>query len=609
MMRLDMGEPLKAALNGHAARVAVVDSERSITYRDLDQLSDDVALRMLAAGAEPGDRVILAIDRSVYALVGIVAAMKAGLAYVPQEWDGQDEHAFDRIHGSDRSLFLTRSTLSAALDRHGRRVVVIDAPGLGAASFQFLPTRTADALLYTIYTSGSTGVAKGVDVSRSNVRHYQQALSHLLGINEPLSYAYVSSLSADLGNTSVFLSLLSGGTLHLIDDATRRDAARFQGYLAEHHIDVLKITPSHFISLCDGSHAAYQLKWLIFGGESLSADLARSVLLRGQALHVANHYGPTETTIGVACYPMRALEDVPASGSVPVGFPLGDSVFELVDEHGTVLAAGPNVQGELLIGGPSVGIGYCNDPALTERKFAVMAGRPDGGRFYVSGDLFLRTDKGAYVFVGRKDRQVKVRGYRVDPEAIESVILEHCDVSAAAVLALQAGSGPHSQLVAAVVLGKRLQTSPAEALTEIQETLRRVLPKHMVPARVLVLDTLPITGNGKVDLKALKEMIDTPSGVASGALDLASADADPRLVALAHEAWIRYAGIPPASMDDDFYATGGDSILAIQLLSTLQSEDVDLSPATFYATPTFGGLIASFRSTQPTCSRAWCTSS
>jgi non-ribosomal peptide synthetase component F len=302
----DIAEHLQPVLLQHRERLAAVDKDRSITYRDLDQLSNDLALRLLAAGALPGDRVVLAIDRSVYALVGIVAAMKAGLAYVPQEWDGLDEHAFNHIHGSDQSLFLTRSALSAALDRHGRRVVVIDALGAGTASLPSLPTPRADALLYTIYTSGSTGVAKGVDISRSNVRHYQQALSRLLGITKPLSYAYVSSFSADLGNTSVFLSLLSGGTLHLIDDATRRDAVRFQGYLAEHRIDVLKITPSHFVSLCEASHATYQLKWLIFGGESLPADLARSVLLRGQSLHVANHYGPTETTIGVACYPMRA---------------------------------------------------------------------------------------------------------------------------------------------------------------------------------------------------------------------------------------------------------------------------------------------------------------
>ncbi|EDT41449.1 thioester reductase domain-containing protein [Burkholderia ambifaria] len=596
MTLLDMTEHLQAILLQSGERLAAVDNDRSITYRDLNRLSDDLAGRLLAAGALPGERVVLAIDRSVYALVGIVAAIKAGLAYVPQEWDGLDEHVFDRIHDSDQSLFLTRSAFSAALDHQGRRVIVIDSPDASAASGRPLPTTTTNALLYTIYTSGSTGVAKGVDISRSNVLHYAQALSHLLGIDEPLSYAYVSSLAADLGNTCIFLSLFSGGTLHLIDDATRRDAARFQAYLAEHRIDVLKITPSHFVSLCDGSHAAYQLKWLIFGGESLPADLARSVLLRGQASHVANHYGPTETTIGVACYPMRTLEDVPASGSVPVGFPIGNTVLELVDERGAILAAGPNVQGELMIGGPSVGIGYCNDSALTERKFGPLAGCPDGGRFYASGDLFLRTDQGAYIFVGRKDRQVKVRGYRVDPEAIEAVILQHCDVSAAAVLAIQADGGPHIRLVAAVVPGERLQASPAETLEAIQETLRRVLPAHQMPARVLLLDTLPITGNGKADLKALKAVIDQSPGRTSDTLDLDSVDAEPRLVALAHQAWIRYTGVPPASLDDNFYAAGGDSILAIQLLSALQGDDVSVTAATFYATPTFGGLMASLHS-------------
>lgn len=596
MARLDMTEHLKAVLFRVGDRIAAVDKDRSLSYRDLDRLSDGLALRMIAAGAVSGERVVLAIDRSVYALVGIVAAIKAGLAYVPQEWDGLDGHAFDRIHGLERCLFLTRAAFGAALAQQGRRLLVIDAPDTDSVSGRLPETVAPDALLYTIYTSGSTGVAKGVDISRANVVHYQRALARLLNIDAPLCYAYVSSLSADLGNTCLFLSLFSGGTLHLIDDTTRRDAARFQAYLAEHHIDVLKITPSHFSSLCEAAHSDYRLTWLIFGGESLSADLARSVLQRRQASHVANHYGPTETTIGVACYPMRTLDEVPKSGSVPVGFPIGDTVFELVDAHGAILAAESNVQGELMIGGPGVGIGYCNDHALTRRAFAPLAGCHDAGRFYASGDLFLRTEEGAYLFVGRRDRQVKVRGYRIDPEAIEAVILQHCDVAAAAVLALQSGNGAHLQLVAALVPCKQAASSSDGAREAIRETLRRVLPAHQVPARVFLLDALPITGNGKMDLKALKATIDQSIERTPDSLDLDAVDAPSRLVALAHQAWIRYTGEPPASLDDNFYAAGGDSILAIQLLSTLQGDEVGVSSATFYATPTFGGLIASLHS-------------
>lgn len=596
MKLTDITEHLRLVLLQHSERLAAVDKDRSITYRELDQLSDDLALRLLSVGTFPGDQVILAIDRSIYALIGIVATMKAGLVYVPQEFDGRDKHVFDHIHGSKQSLFLTRLSLRAGIERPGCQVIVIDEPSTSTATLQSLPTTlTANDPIYTIYTSGSTGVAKGVNISRSNVLHYQQALSHLLEINKPLSYAYVSSLSADLGNTCVFLSLLSGGTLHFVDDETRCNAAQFQGYLAEHRIDVLKITPSHFVSLCNTFHIAFKLKWLIFGGEALTADLVRSVLLRGQALHVANHYGPTETTIGVACYPMRTLENVPASGSVPVGLPLGDTMFELVDEHGTILT-GLNVQGELRIGGPSVGLGYCNDPVLTKKKFAPLVNRRDDGRFYSTGDLFLRNNHGVYVFVGRKDRQVKVRGYRVDLEAIETMILQYCDVSAAVVLAQQAHNGLHSQLVAAIVPDNCLQSSSETLLNEIHKTLRRVLLKHQVPSRILLLDTMPITSNGKADIKTIKARIDKSPSRTSSAPDLASPDTEPRLVALACRAWIRCVGIPPASLDDNFYDAGGDSILAIQLISALQREDICLSHTIFYETPTFGGLLTSLSS-------------
>ncbi|WP_226051995.1 thioester reductase domain-containing protein [Dickeya chrysanthemi] len=594
MGRMDIENHLRSLFKLHANKFAAVDKDRSITYQELDSLSDNLAQRLLALSPQPNERVVLAIDRSVYALVGIVAILKAGLAYIPQEWDGNDETAFDRIPGSDQALFLTRAKFSTTLTCHNRRVMVIDIPdSVFYNSFQ-LQNYLAGELLYTIFTSGSTGVSKGVDISCSNVLHYQSSLSRLLGISEPLNYAYVSSLSADLGNTSIFLSLFSGGTLHLIDDVTRRDAARFQNYLAEHYIDVLKITPSHFTSLCEDIYSPYKLQWLIFGGETLSAELAKSVLLRGLALNVANHYGPTEATIGAACYPMRNVEDVPESGSVPVGFPIGETVLELIDEYGKVLPQGKNAQGELLIGGPGVGIGYYNDLKLTERKFTDVTGRPEGGRFYVTGDLFLRTEEGAYFFIGRKDRQVKVRGYRVDLEAIESVILKHCNVSAAVVLPIQKFDSPHIQLIAAIVPNQPLRVSPSEVLQEIQDKLKRVLPNYMLPARVQLFDSMPITSNGKMDLKAVKAAIEELPIETSSVLDLAAINADSQFVALAHQAWIRYTGSAPTSIDENFYTAGGDSILAIQLLSALQSENVTLTPTTFYTTPTFAGLIASF---------------
>ncbi|MEG3130957.1 AMP-binding protein [Pantoea cypripedii] len=585
----DILQHLKSLTLQNGKRIAAQDNERSITYHDLDQLSDNLALRLLAANIRPNERVVLAIDRSIYALVGIVAVLKTNLAYIPLEWNGQDAFPHDHIPGLEQSLVITRAAFGSTLKQYRRRVIEIDTPASITTNGPSLPVNNPAALLYTIFTSGSTGISKGVDISRSNVMQYQQALSDLLGICEPLNYAYVSSFAADLGNTCIFLSLLSGGTLHLIDDATRRDAARFQSYLCEHHIDVLKITPSHFASLYENSHATSLLKWIIFGGEPLPVELARSVLFRGLSLHVANHYGPTETTIGVACYPMLTLEDVPASGSVPVGMPIGDTIFELIDELGEILPPGRNVQGELLIGGPGVGIGYYNDTALTEQKFFPLPGYSDAGRFYASGDIFQRTDQGCYFFVGRKDRQVKVRGFRADLNAIEAEILQHCDVSAAIVLALEIFDGPHIQLVAAIVPEQHGKSSASEVL----KNLRQILPKHMIPARVLLFDTMPLTSNGKVDREALRAAFDQSANATSARFDLAAIDANSQLTALALQAWMRYTGNAPAAAEEDFYAVGGDSILAIQLLSALQSEGISLNPAAFYANPTFTGLVAS----------------
>lgn len=585
-MSIYIAQTLRTVFNRYAEHVAAVDSCQAISYRELDILSSRLASQLKMA-VHPSGKIVLAIDRSVYALVGIVAAIKAGIGYIPQEWDGKDIQLFERLPAAD-CVFMTRSFLADKLLRKGYKVISIDAQGI-TASAQSMPPIDDDSLLYTIYTSGSTGVAKGVDISRANISHYVSSLAKTLEINEPLNYAYVSSLSADLGNTALFVSLLTGGTLHFIGDALRRNAAEFQRYLADEQIDVLKITPSHFSSLCSDPHAVFRLKWLILGGEALASDLVRSVFERELANSVANHYGPTETTVGVSCFTMRDITAVPESGPVPVGFPIGKTIFELVNDEGEIVTHEPLAEGQLMIGGPSVGIGYSGDLELSARKFSVLAAQSQGGRFFASGDHFLRNAEGAYIFGGRKDRQVKIRGYRVDPDAIEALIVEHCQAQAAVVFPLTVGTSAHIQLVVALV-PQRVPFEYSDTHAEMSAALERLLPEYMRPRQVMLLESMPITTNGKTDLKTLKAMLELePERNAS--VDYGQISIDSEIVEKVVEIWSAYLGAPPAALTSDFYTEGGDSILAIQLLSALQNESVGIQASLFYQTPTFAGLL------------------
>ncbi|MDJ6959079.1 non-ribosomal peptide synthetase [Salmonella enterica] len=565
-------------------RIAVVDADCAMSYGELDELSAALAETLLPY-RHSGNKVILVLDRSIEALVAISAAIRAGICYVPLEWDGHDTHAFERLQGCGDIPAVAVSRHAQALSDLGIAHIAMDNlsrdRGRNVSRDSF-PDIDANHLIYTIYTSGSTGISKGVDITRASIWHYTTSLISLLSINESLSYAYMSSLSADLGNTSLFLSLLTGGTLHFISDTLRRDACEFQRYMREQRIDVVKITPSHFTSLTMHHYTDFTLKWLIFGGESLQSERVRTVFQKGWARAVANHYGPTETTVGVALFPMRNLNDVPDDLVVPVGFPIGQSRFELVDEEGQRLAG--EAVGELMIGGPGVATGYTNDPQLTTTKFYRLPHRMADGPFYASGDLFRRSKTGAYIFIGRKDRQVKIRGYRVDPDAIEALIAYEDDVESAAIFACDSDRPGHSQLVACIV-----PKQPAEdSVLSMQSLLSRILPAHMMPGRIVLLSTMPVTDNGKVDYKALKAQLSVPARHVENTLHVAGLEGNERVAA---SAWRQCLGSHPHRYDENFYDAGGDSILAIQLLSLLQNENYPVRASHFYQDPTFTRLI------------------
>ncbi|MEV0391233.1 amino acid adenylation domain-containing protein [Nonomuraea sp. NPDC050643] len=386
-------------------------------------------------------------------------------------------------------------------------------------------------------------------------------------------YALVQGQATDLGNTVVFASLTTGGQLHIVGEEAATDPAALSALLAQRRIDFVKMVPSHLAAL-GASAKLLPGRSLVLGGEAAAPGWIDELLaVAGQrGCAVFNHYGPTETTIGVATTRLRG-------GQVPVGSPVANTGLYVLDEWLRPVPAG--VTGELYIAGAQLARGYLGRAGLTAERF--VACPFGGGRMYRTGDRARWTGDGQVVFAGRVDDQVKIRGFRVEPGEVSSVLATCPGVEQVAVVAREEMPGD-VRLVAYLVAGD------AESTTELPSIARRFagerLPEHMVPSAWVVLDALPLTGNGKLDRHALP------------APDLAAAAGAGRGPSNAREealcaAFAEVLGVPAVGVDDDFFDLGGHSLLAVRLVSRIRALlGVEIEIRAVFETPTVAGLAA-----------------
>ena len=365
-------DPIHVQVAAHAAQtpdaVALVSEDDTLTYEQFDVAANRLGHHLRALGLERGQRAAVALDRSSRAIVAALAVLKAGATYVPVAADAPAVRLARQLAESEVSVVIADSCDAERLAAASSRpLVCLDRD---AATIAAYPTSApaghtaADDLAYILFTSGSTGAPKGVAVSNGNIAAYAAAIAARLETSEsPLRFATVSTLTADLGYTSVFAALHGGGTLHVVPAATALDAVAFASYMQRNAIDVLKITPSHLRALLDGAADAREIlprTWLVLGGEPCPWDLVDRVAAIPGAPRLLNHYGPTETTVG-AC----TFEITPASAAraralgartVPIGMPLAHATVHVLDGQRQLLPAGAT--GDLWIGGAGVATGY-----------------------------------------------------------------------------------------------------------------------------------------------------------------------------------------------------------------------------------------------------------
>jgi len=562
---------------------AVVCNKRALSYAALNSRAEALAAVLLAHGAGPEVLVAICVPRSELAVIAIWSVLKTGAAYVPLDPDAPPERLVALAQSASVSILVTTEARAMLLRTAADRTLSIDddlsVPNTGRLSSR--PRIDAATLAYVIFTSGSTGTPKATGIEHRNLLNYVLAISPKLQPVRERSFALISTLAADLGNTTLFPSLCGGGCLHIIPEDIATSPDEFSAYAQAHAIDCMKITPSHLAALlASGAPSnAIPRRQLVLGGEACSSNWVAQLQTLRPECRILNHYGPTETTIGVLTAEANEL-DLSASSNLPVGKPLANVSAYVLDRNGCLTPQG--VPGELYIGGASVGRGYLNAPALTAAHFVPdpYSSNP-GARMYRTGDRVRSLDHGVLYFLGRLDRQFKLRGYRIEPGEIESALNEHPAVKQSAV-AVYSDPVRGPRLVAWFIPSRGLPHQP-----DLRLFLAKRLPAYMMPSHFVEIDRLPLFANGKLDRRALPAP--TIDRATDEPTDVSATPTEQLLCSI----WETVLGVDRVSPADNFFHLGGHSLLATRVASRIRETfGIALQVRAVFEKPTLSALAS-----------------
>jgi amino acid adenylation domain-containing protein len=544
---------------------AIRCGNNTYTYSQLNEKANQLAAYLINEHKVKKDQLIgLITGKTAWSIISILGILKAGAAFVPVEPAQPEERVQHIIKDAGIEILLLESELMFNYGWFTGALVVTD---IQTDTFAYtdvsLPVcNDLDRLAYVIYTSGTTGMPKGVMINCSSVLNYANWVIETFGVNENDSSVLLASLAFDLGYTSVWGTLLSGGALHLvpIDYGTAPDKVLL--YLAENNISFIKTTPSLFYMLTHvpefkQNNTPLNLRLIILGGELIRKDDLEFYRKYYPNVQFVNHYGPTESTVG--CIANLLNENnitYPGTNCPIIGMPVKNCQVYIMEQNGTLTPIG--LEGEICIGGAGLARGYLNNDALTAQKF-IPHPFQQGQRLYKTGDYGKWTKDGRIVIHGRKDDQVKIRGHRVELGEIENQLLQHDAIEEAKVIAAT-GANDNKIITAYYKSSGKLDEA------DVKTFLSNRLPRYMVPEYFAVVDRIPLTANGKVDMKKLPN----PSQLA----DKQKADfTAPRneVEKLIVNAWQEVLGKTSLSVNDNFFDVGGNSLYLIKV-STILAE-------------------------------------
>jgi len=538
--------------------VAVVYEGHELSYRELDAKSNQLARYLHKKGVKPDTLVGICIDSRLEMIVGILSVLKSGGAYVPID----PEYPVGRINyilkdAGIEILLSTEEVMPVLEEREGLDIIFFDRDWslvVKESESELERFISLENLAYVIYTSGSTGRPKGVMIDHKNLSDYSSGLVTSLDIQISYQYGLLSTLSADLGNTSLFSSIITGGTLHLFSKSNLMNALFLNSYFNNHRIDFIKIVPKHWLSLEYNDEMLIPKEGIIFGGDVFLPSILEKIKNTAVSdIRIVNHYGPTETTIGKLFYEVDLSIHYE---NIPLGKPFSDTQIYILDAQENLKPIG--VVGELCIGGAGLSRGYLNNKILTQDKF-VSNPFKEGERIYKTGDLARWLPDGNIEFVGRNDEQLKIRGYRIELGEIDSIVLQQEGVKSCCVVAKT--SPDNSKYLVGYVVAEGVLDKEV-----LQTELKRQLPGYMVPQLWVELEELPLTSNGKIDRKSL------PDPELSDRFTQEYVAPRNKTEELLAEIWQELLVVERIGVHDNFFDLGGHSLLAIRLVSRIQEK-------------------------------------
>lgn len=539
--------------------IALIYGDKSISYKELDDRSNQLAAHLISLGVAPDSMVAVFMERSIDLMISILGILKAGGAYVPIDISYPDDRVSYLINDCNAPVVITQKNLLVNVgSANATSICCEDFDQLLKKYSMAKPVTsvTPRNICYVIYTSGSTGNPKGVIVEHYTVVNYiSWCNDHYFGNKEFGNFGLYSSLSFDLTVTSIFCTLTRGKALTIFNQFDDVPDILRDSFDPKTKVDVIKMTPAHILVLENLGIKTGKIKKAIVGGEELTSRHVEILQSINPAMEIVNEYGPTEATVG--CVIKDVLKPIDA---LTIGKPINNAEVFILDANYQLLQ--PGVPGKLFIGGGGLARGYHNRADLTSEKFLILTINGEPMRLYDSGDLARQRLNGEIEFLGRIDNQVKVRGYRIELGEIESQLLTLPSVKKQIVIAREDEPGD-KKLVAYIVLNSGNITTAED----IKVQLRKNLPEYMVPAAFVFLDEMPLTVNGKIDRKSLP----VPGKIISGRVD-SYEEPKTGIEEVLANIWCSVLGIEKVGRKDNFFELGGHSIIGVKMFNEVEKQ-------------------------------------